>query len=272
MTYDDIYPGTDMRDQSLFDTMEDPVRRWHRMVEKYSGLALTYASDRLPAIAAIVERETRLRQDDAYIAGMWRSSLLHDLAWVPIFSLFGARSPQNSCPTWAWPSVRAQVEWPSGPVESSLKVVNLSYTRLGPAHVGEVTNASITLEGHAYTMRMEKPYDPIYMSRDLEMVPRPPSGIGLQRLSVIKDYDWTTGCQPVVGGDTFIVLPIARRPSHVRPSFVGLILRKLTDGVFERMGIVRVAARHRSKRTTLGQIQILDNFLETLPIRQVTII
>jgi hypothetical protein len=76
MAYRGIYSVHDTSDYSLFENIEDPAKRWHRMVEAYSGLALTYASDRLPAIAAIVERKMQLRQDDIYIAGMWTSSLL----------------------------------------------------------------------------------------------------------------------------------------------------------------------------------------------------
>jgi hypothetical protein len=57
---------------------------WQLVVSQYSQLQLTHASDRLPAIAAIVQRTMRARKDDLYIAGMWKSSLLVDSAWYRI--------------------------------------------------------------------------------------------------------------------------------------------------------------------------------------------
>lgn len=49
------------------------------MVEEYSCLHLTFSKDRLPALAAIVQRMMVTRRDDLYIAGMWQSSVLQDL-------------------------------------------------------------------------------------------------------------------------------------------------------------------------------------------------
>lgn len=42
----------------------DSVSSWHRMVEDYSCLHLTFPKDRLPALAAIVQRMMITRRDD----------------------------------------------------------------------------------------------------------------------------------------------------------------------------------------------------------------
>ena len=100
MTFKDVYTWTNTSSFELFEVIDDPVDRWHKLVNMYSGLDLTYASDRLPAIAAIVEREMRLRLDDVYIAGMWKKSLLSDLAWRSFESWTPpARCPQTRSPT-----------------------------------------------------------------------------------------------------------------------------------------------------------------------------
>jgi len=54
---------------------------WQSMVHEYSGLRLTFEEDRLPAIAAIVDDEMKVRPNGTYIAGMWRETLLTDLTW-----------------------------------------------------------------------------------------------------------------------------------------------------------------------------------------------
>ncbi|KAF2734977.1 HET-domain-containing protein, partial [Polyplosphaeria fusca] len=57
----------------------DKVHSWHRIIEGYSNLKLTYDTDRLAAISAVVYRHMKNRAGDRYIAGMWENSLLPDL-------------------------------------------------------------------------------------------------------------------------------------------------------------------------------------------------
>jgi len=274
MTYKEWYSSTDTSWSNLFEVIEDPVDRWHKLVNMYSGLDLTYASDRLPAVAAIVEREMRLRLDDVYIAGMWQKSLLSDLAWVPFNagSVPPARIPQIRSPTWAWPSSQVQVYWWSGSPEPSLRLVDLSYTYVGPAHVGEVTNASILLEGHVYTIRLKRHFEWEISMLDpcMEIVPRSISDVALHDLSTLVDFDWSTGDRPVTIGDTFVVLTISLLSKSA--SYTGLVLREVTDGVFERMGTIAIRAVSQSETTTLQKTQRICDFVEALPIRQVKII
>lgn len=78
---------------------DDTGNAWQRVVSEYSHLKLTYASDRLPAIAAIVERTMRARKDDNYIAGMWESSLLVDFAWYGLKYWGNPKRSDDSKPT-----------------------------------------------------------------------------------------------------------------------------------------------------------------------------
>jgi hypothetical protein len=136
-------------DVGIFEVIEDPGVRWRKKVETYSGLKLTYESNRLPAIAAIVERELIVRQYDTYIAGMWTSSLLRDLHWAadPFtsdpFASIGPCLPR-SAPTWAWSSSQERVYWYDGVMLPALRLLGLSFSAVGPTHVGEVKDASIT--------------------------------------------------------------------------------------------------------------------------------
>lgn len=273
MSYEDIHSGYNSSAYSLSQVVKDPVKRWHQVAYMYSGLQLTYASDRLPAVAAIVEREMRLRLDDAYIAGMWKKSLLYDLAWGTLsYETLPARSPQIRSPTWAWPSSQMQVRWESGSLEPCLRLVDLSYTRVGPAHIGEVTNASILLEGHTYTIRLKEAFErnASFLESCFEVVPRSLSNVRLQRCSAFMDFNWSTGDRPVRVGDALVVLPISLLSEVI--CYTGLILREVTDGVFERVGIINIEAVRKSEMTDLEETQIIYDFVEALPIRQVKII
>ncbi|CAI9634685.1 unnamed protein product [Alternaria burnsii] len=272
MTFKDVYTWTNTSSLELFEVIEDPVDRWHKLVNMYSGLDLTYASDRLPAIAAIVEREMRLRLDDVYIAGMWKKSLLSDLAWRSFESWTPpARCPQIRSPTWAWPSSQMHVCWLSGSLEPCLRLMDLSYTYVGPAHVGEVTHASISLEGHTYTIRLKEAirWDLFESVPCFEIVPRSTSDVRLKTWSARMDFDWSTGDRPVRVGDDFVVLPTSLSEEA---SYMGLILKEVTNGVFERIGTIEIEAVSQSEMTTLQRTWRICEFVEALPIRQVKII
>ncbi|CAN9372038.1 unnamed protein product [Alternaria alternata] len=203
MTYKEIYPWTDPSRFNLFEDIEDPVDRWHKLVNMYSGLGLTYASDRLPAVAAIVEREMRLRLDDVYIA---------------------------------------------------------------------VTNASITMEGHTYTIRVKETIGRriFQLESCFEIVSHSLLDVVLRKWSAHMDFDWSTGDRPVRVGDTFVVLPISLLSEEI--CYTGLILREVTDGVFERMGIIDIGVVWKEGMTDLEETQLTYDFVEALPIRQVKII
>ncbi|GAW17765.1 hypothetical protein ANO14919_072320 [Xylariales sp. No.14919] len=98
-------------------TAKEMYREWHNTVGEYTLRALKYPSDRLPAIAGVA----RVVQDltgSAYIAGLWKDNLVHDLTWdgglyqVEAQSSVAA-SPDFLGPTFSWVSVNRLVsyEW-----------------------------------------------------------------------------------------------------------------------------------------------------------------
>lgn len=54
---------------------------WYRLVSQYSTRDLSYWSEQLPAFAAIARCTSDLRPGDEYLAGIWSSTLIHDLLW-----------------------------------------------------------------------------------------------------------------------------------------------------------------------------------------------
>jgi hypothetical protein len=85
------------------------------MVVQYSGLRLTYSTDRLPAFSGMAQEMLRRRKKE-YLAGLWGDTLIADMRWYwddsreepPLLP----RSPQRS-PTWSWASIDGPVTYHS---------------------------------------------------------------------------------------------------------------------------------------------------------------
>jgi hypothetical protein len=130
---------------------ENPARLWYRTIQEYSGLDLTFANDKMAALAALTQRMERLRVDDQFLAGLWKKTLLLDLLWVvwpsPKRGRTQPRPDVAGAPKWSWPSVHGQVMWESLSTStlSSVRIVDIHYVCVGSSHMGDVSEAKITL-------------------------------------------------------------------------------------------------------------------------------
>lgn len=71
---------------------------WWTIVKSYARREFTYPSDRLPALAGMVEHYSRKLQD-ASLLGLWKNSIAFDLAW----SVYRGELPlERTLPTWTW--------------------------------------------------------------------------------------------------------------------------------------------------------------------------
>ncbi|CAG9972494.1 unnamed protein product, partial [Clonostachys byssicola] len=76
----DIISGHNIK--TLLPTVgEDIYYTWWCLVKEYSGTKLTFAEDRLAAVAGIAQRFSALLGDDVYVAGLWLSRLSLDMLW-----------------------------------------------------------------------------------------------------------------------------------------------------------------------------------------------
>ncbi|KAH7389382.1 heterokaryon incompatibility protein-domain-containing protein [Phaeosphaeria sp. MPI-PUGE-AT-0046c] len=130
-----------------FPQQDKGYAAWQRIVAHYSHLKLTFPGDRLPAIAAIAQRTMRSRKDDAYIAGMWKNSLLHDLAWYRVEYRKNLARHDDSKPTWSWASAPGAVGFYNVTSLPSTELLAVKYTADGPEHIGEVRDARIKVRG-----------------------------------------------------------------------------------------------------------------------------
>jgi hypothetical protein len=82
---------------------------WHVNVTPYSQRRFTYYSDRLPALSGIAAIMAR-RSGDDYLAGLWKSTLMNDLAWRALPNA-GFRVCRGM-PSWSWASVSGHIHFP----------------------------------------------------------------------------------------------------------------------------------------------------------------
>jgi hypothetical protein len=55
---------------------------WQCIIIEYLLRSLTMDSDKLPAIAGLARKFWSFCQDDVYLAGLWKKSLMDDLLWA----------------------------------------------------------------------------------------------------------------------------------------------------------------------------------------------
>lgn len=90
----------------------NPAAQWLEVVEEYTKLSLTFATDRFPALSGAAQRSRQLRSDgQRYFAGLWQREMPLGLAWCARGPL-RQRSEEWIAPTWSWASVESGVWWP----------------------------------------------------------------------------------------------------------------------------------------------------------------
>ena len=88
----------------LKDLDSDAIQQcWGSMVEVYSQKALTFAKDKLPALAGLAKAFAEA-SNDTYIYGHWRENLPRELSWrrKPGDATLG--HPERDVPSWSWPA------------------------------------------------------------------------------------------------------------------------------------------------------------------------
>ncbi|PMD42949.1 HET-domain-containing protein [Hyaloscypha variabilis F] len=97
------------------------MTRWHEVVEEYSKLALTFESDRLPALRGLI---TQFQSWETFrnVAGLWEGYLLFDLLWEAA-GPERTRPDKRVIPTWLWATVTGNsghVSYPDVNIISSI--------------------------------------------------------------------------------------------------------------------------------------------------------
>ncbi|KAK4679738.1 hypothetical protein QC764_206790 [Podospora pseudoanserina] len=131
---------------------------WGRAVECYTALSLSYPRDKLPALSGVAKQiQRRLRPDDEYLAGLWRSTLLPDLCW---WSVGYQQAPQRwRGPSWSWVSIDGPIamnKFRQRAKNDACSVVDASVLLAGPDAMGEVESGHVILSGTICAGRMKQ--------------------------------------------------------------------------------------------------------------------
>lgn len=131
---------------------------WYKLVSPFSKRALTFQSDRLPALAAVAE-ETHRRCPELgdYLVGMWRNTLIRDMCWYRDLYVFHAyphmRTANRASTTalsWSWASITSPVDWDKPHQRSGVgeiaRVVVVHMNSAGSPYLGITTKAALTIQ------------------------------------------------------------------------------------------------------------------------------
>ena len=159
-------------------------KRWHSTVANYSNRDLTCAKDKFPALAALILEEL-LQREDKFLAGLWESTLIHDLGWRARHAK--DRPEVLLGPTWSWVTVDSEISYIcefSGFIPV-MDVEDHQYEIEGPQHMPKILIATLTINA---------PLFPVIYGGDgnLEMDPLMLSSNVYVIASVSPDYKFDT--------------------------------------------------------------------------------
>lgn len=166
------------------------VRLWHEIVQHYSQLDLTFGQDRLPALSGVAKQMMQLRPGDVYLAGLWRNTLLLDLAW---FVTNRVTRPLDCLgPSWSWSAVEDQVTFACPITRDTLfddcVILEAAVTPVGSDPAGKVIAGHIILSAPLFEARFE-----VWQhNEDAERIEFTLEGNGYRTdfaLDCISDYD-----------------------------------------------------------------------------------
>jgi Heterokaryon incompatibility protein (HET) len=192
---------------------------WSTLISEYSARDFSCFEDRLPAIAGIA-KEFSLLLNDEYLAGLWRKELIWTLGWQKR-ELYGEtltpfqhlKQGRIGSPSWSWKTAPfpVSVPWWHGHVYT-LNVEMISYKitlSSEDSPFGDVVEGVLMLRAKVLCHSA--------VSRD---------GIRLDYLTDIDKLDGSTYC---------LLLGMWNKDRD--PD--GLVVHKLKDGSFERIGFFR---------------------------------
>ncbi|KAI1742961.1 HET-domain-containing protein [Xylaria scruposa] len=152
----DINPESDLKirfDRVLRSgSIRELHRLWMDIANRYSLKDMTYATDKLPALAGIAYLFS-VKNLGRYLNGLWESTLVQDLFWanswlfVEEYHIMVRRLGDSSMPSWSWASVAGPIDMNADSGIEGLEVVKISSEpmKLGP--LTDISAKSLTLHG-----------------------------------------------------------------------------------------------------------------------------
>lgn len=222
---------------------------WRKVVEGFTARALSFETDKLPAIAGMAEGFSKLVPDNQYCAGLWSSDLPRSLIWSVSSMNIDSRLAEDkiAAPSWSWAAVGCPVKFDNlftgADAVYSTKIESCSTQPLDErASFGGVKGGELLLNAHYRRARWVR--ESIYGSTNVLLavddgIPEHPEAITLgfragnsTHISFRPDAIEREFERDVrYALDVFLVLlgtiPPLSSMSTVFPSFFGLVLREV---------------------------------------------
>ncbi|KAI0856286.1 HET-domain-containing protein [Xylaria cubensis] len=252
VTFSDGHAPSATKHNDAWDNGSPNDSPWYDVVNDYSGLALSFEKDKLPALAAISQGYAKeLGADNTFLAGLWKNSLPHDMLWetYPQTSANGptTKPVDSNAPSWSWASVQSRVKWfmfknymsPHYTVNcTKLEAINVEPT--GSPYLGRYRRCELIFRGPLIATTSEALEVSIFMKD----TGKESSGHRIDEVMAVHQFtpDYTFDSDgPVYGpaSSTKFVLPlmIQHGGHHL---VVGIVLKPMEDSTdaYERVGLV----------------------------------
>lgn len=153
---DILRPSTRLGMEHDINTVLD---EYYKLVQEYSDRQLSFGSDKLPALAGIVQRLHPIIGGD-YLAGLWSKDIHRGLSWRAENTLTRHATPSRA-PSWSWavtddnlwtdvPTERVKTAGPDNPL--SLKLISHNLSLENP--YGAVASGTLVVNGLTRRMRL----------------------------------------------------------------------------------------------------------------------
>ncbi|KAK4445689.1 HET-domain-containing protein, partial [Podospora aff. communis PSN243] len=135
---------------------------WNTIVTDYTGREVSFADDKLVALAAVASEFQNQGLGNQYLAGIWRTDLCRRLMWYKTRGksegLPQPRSQSYVAPTWSWASVNGSVRlreiWPFG-AKANYEILGCTTTLDDESlATGKVKDGILTIRGAVLEARL----------------------------------------------------------------------------------------------------------------------
>ena len=174
--HDAVWKDLMTQDRPTYDYTDTPDssfrRSWLRLVERYSNMNMTEASDKLVAISGLAKRMDQMSKGilGKYAAGLWNSCIAAQLCWYVSSSLYWhdkwhadhlerlGRQLTYRAPSWSWASVDGVINYGHSAMRAAthpgswMRVLDVQTTTAGDGF-GAVSAGLIRLQGQLQRIR-----------------------------------------------------------------------------------------------------------------------
>ena len=207
---------------------------WYEVINLYSASNLSVCSDKLVAISGVAKVFGNAFNDD-YCAGLWKSSIIHSLAWK-ILSSDGVRPSSYRAPSWSWASMDGQVDFEvySHKRQALAFAESVEVTTVTDDAFGAVRDGVLRIRGQVFHGIHGTDEEFRHLASEIAHVDCLPNG------SVHNDI--YPDSKSEAASDSLCCMPIIVHSFSGFVDFISLILKPSDrQGMYERWGLLRTS-------------------------------